>query len=114
MSKKRKKQKGGRPSKNTANAKLLKDRVRGVFAQHLGERFSYRQLIKKLGLRDKKSKDMLKDILFSMESNDKIKKAPDGRNFLQLHLVYHTCQPSIRYASMAYLCHAFVAVLCAK
>ncbi|HCX20426.1 MAG: ribonuclease R [Flammeovirgaceae bacterium] len=79
MSKKRKKKKGGRPSKNTANAKLLKDRVRGVFAQHLGERFSYRQLIKKLGLRDKKSKEMLKDILFSMESNDKIKKAPDGR-----------------------------------
>ena len=38
MSKKRKKKKGGRPSKNTANAKLLKDRVRGVFAQHLGER----------------------------------------------------------------------------
>ena len=25
------------------------------------------------------NKDMLKDILFSMESNDKIKKAPDGR-----------------------------------
>ncbi len=79
MSKNRKKKAGKKPAGNTTNSKQLKDRLRGVFAHHLGERFSYRQLIKKLGLRDKKSKEALKDILFSMESKGNIDKAPDGR-----------------------------------
>ncbi len=79
MSKKRKKNKGGKPSNNTNTVKRLKDELRSVFAHNLGERFSYRQLIKELKLRDKKSKEALKDILFSMEAKGKIEKAPDGR-----------------------------------
>ncbi|MEQ9302522.1 MAG: ribonuclease R, partial [Marinoscillum sp.] len=79
MSKKRKKLKGGKPQKNTAVVTRIKDQVRAVFANNLGERYSYRQMIKALGLRDKKSKEALKDILFGMESKGKIEKAPDGR-----------------------------------
>ena len=48
MSKKRKKNKGGKPSNNTNTVKRLKDELRSVFAHNLGERFSYRQLIKEL------------------------------------------------------------------
>lgn len=76
MSKKRKKTKS---KQNPGNIKGIKDQVRGVFAHNIGERFSYRQLIKTLGLRDKKSKEALKDILFSMESKGQLNKAPDGR-----------------------------------
>lgn len=78
MSKKRKKT-GVKPPQKTASVKRIKDQVRGMFAHNLGERFSYRQLIKALGLRDKKSKEALKDILFAMESKGSLGKAPDGR-----------------------------------
>ncbi|WP_421891560.1 ribonuclease R [Marinoscillum sp.] len=78
MSKKRKK-KTEKPQQKSSNVKRIKDQVRGVFAHHIGERFSYRQLIKELGLRDKKSKESLKDILFGMESKGQLAKAPDGR-----------------------------------
>lgn len=78
MSKKKKKTGGGSPQK-TANVKRIKDQVRAFFAHNLGERFSYRQLIKSLGLRDKKSKELLKDIVFGMESKGQLAKAPDGR-----------------------------------
>ena len=78
MSKKRK-NKTEKPQQKSSNVKRIKDQVRGVFAHHIGERFSYRQLIKELGLRDKKSKESLKDILFGMESKGQLAKAPDGR-----------------------------------
>lgn len=77
MSKKRKKTLN--PFQKTAGTKRIKDQVRGVFAHNLGERFSYRELIKVLGLRDKKSKEALKDVLFGMEKKGKLGKAPDGR-----------------------------------
>lgn len=78
MSKKRKK-KSDKPQQNPSNVKRIKDQVRGVFAHNVGERFSHRQLIQKLGLRDKKSKELLKDILFGMEAKGSLAKAPDGR-----------------------------------
>ncbi len=78
MSKKKKHRKL-KTRKQSTNLKDLKDRVRGVFGNHIGERFGYRDLIKKLGLRDKRSKEALKDILFSLEGKGSIRKAPDGR-----------------------------------
>ncbi|REE01592.1 ribonuclease R [Marinoscillum furvescens] len=83
MSKKKKKKVGKAKSKPT-NVKRIKDQTRAIFANKIGERFSYRQLIKMLGLRDKKSKETLKDILFGMESKGAITKAPDGR-FVSAH-----------------------------
>jgi len=79
MSRRDKKQHKLKTRKRSTNVKELKDRVRGVFGHHVGERFGYRDLIKKLGLRDKKSKEALKDILFSLEGKGSILKTPDGR-----------------------------------
>lgn len=57
----------------------VKDRLRQIFYEEAGESFSYRQLIKKIGIRDAKTKDALKDILFSMEAQGKIARNRDGR-----------------------------------
>ena len=78
MSKKKKKH-SSKHSHNSSNLDRIKDMIRQVFALNLGEAFSYRQLIKMLGLRDAKSKESLKDILFQMERNEKIHRTPDGR-----------------------------------
>lgn len=76
-----KKKKFGKQKNRTSstNPKELKDRVRGVYGNNIGERFGHRDLIKKLRLRDKKSKEALKDILFSLEGKGLIVKTPDGR-----------------------------------
>ncbi|WP_258103177.1 ribonuclease R [Marinoscillum sp. MHG1-6] len=78
MSKKRKK-KGLKKSPNTSKIKELKSDLRETFAFNLGQSFTYRQLIKKLNLRDKASKESLKDLLFSLERNDQISRTSDGR-----------------------------------
>ena len=57
----------------------LKDRLRQIFYEEAGESFSYRQLIKKIGIRDAKTKDALKDILFGMEAQGKVARNRDGR-----------------------------------
>lgn len=57
----------------------VKDRLRQIFYEEAGESFSYRQLIKKIGIRDAKTKDALKDILFSMESQGRVARNSDGR-----------------------------------
>ncbi|MFY0607889.1 MAG: ribonuclease R [Cyclobacteriaceae bacterium] len=78
MSKKRK-NKNTKPPRNSSNEKRIKDQVRAVFASHPGQRFSYRQLIRELKLRDAKSKEILKVILYNMESKGSLGKSPDGR-----------------------------------
>ncbi len=79
MAKKRKKpvHKSGRRSK--PKAADVKDRARNILFENPGEAFSYRGLIKKMGLRDAKSKDVLKDLLFSMESKGALRRNSDGR-----------------------------------
>lgn len=57
----------------------VKDRLRQIFYEEAGESFSYRQLIKKIGIRDAKTKDALKDILFSMEAQGKVARNREGR-----------------------------------
>lgn len=69
----------GNPQQKSGNTKRIKDQLRGLMAHHAGEKFNYRQLIRMLGLRDKKSKESLKDILFAMESKGKVIKSSDGR-----------------------------------
>ncbi len=78
MSKKRKKQ-AGKPQKDNSKSKEIKGALREVFMLNPGESFAYRQLIKILGLRDKNSKESLKDLLFSLERNEQITRSPDGR-----------------------------------
>ena len=57
----------------------VKDRLRQIFYEEAGESFSYRQLIKKIGIRDAKTKEALKDILLSMEAQGKVARNRDGR-----------------------------------
>ncbi len=78
MSKKNKKS-AKQGQNQLSSTERIKDQVKQIFASSLGEAFSYRQVIKLLGLRDAKSKESLKDILFSLERNEKIRRTPDGR-----------------------------------
>ncbi len=57
----------------------VKDRLRQIFHEEVGESFSYRQLIKKIGIRDAKTKDALKDILLGMEAHGRVARNRDGR-----------------------------------
>ncbi|MEQ8238162.1 MAG: ribonuclease R [Cyclobacteriaceae bacterium] len=80
MSKKRthKKATGGGRNKQHSTAPI-QDKLRSIFAHNIGEKFSFRQLIKLMSLRDAKSKEALKTIIFSMEREGKILKTSDGR-----------------------------------
>ncbi|MBV6643911.1 MAG: ribonuclease R [Cyclobacteriaceae bacterium] len=79
MSRKKKK----KPPKGKKNGKIpiggLQRRLKEIFIANPGESYSYRQLIKLLRLRDMKSKDALKDMLFGMEAKDQIRRKSDGR-----------------------------------
>ncbi len=80
MARKRKKRpvhKGGKRSKLPVAD--IKEKVRGIFYEKPDESFTYRGLIKMIGVRDAKSKEALKDLLFSMEAKGKIRRNSDGR-----------------------------------
>ncbi|WP_370088429.1 ribonuclease R [Ekhidna sp.] len=80
MSKKRKKKLGTRSKNQEPNhVKTIKNKLHEVFALNDGKSYGYRELIRKLQLKDKKSKDYLKTQLFSLESKDKIRRLSDGR-----------------------------------
>lgn len=77
MGRKRKKK---QPKKATkARITNIKDDLRDIFVHNPDEAFSFKQIIKMLGVRDAKSKDALKDLLFSMENKEKIRRNRDGR-----------------------------------
>ncbi len=77
--KKRKTAKHKKQVKGQPKARILKDKVRELFAMNLGSAYSMQQIIKELKLRDMRSKNLLKEILFGMESQEKIQRGPDGR-----------------------------------
>ena len=80
MSKKKRKKKLGTRSKQQPNhVKQIKSKLHEIFSVNDGRSYGYRELIRKLQLRDKKSKDYLKSQLFSLESNEKIRRLSDGR-----------------------------------
>ena len=79
MARKSRKKAGKKFGKSRVRIQDLKDNARNFFFQHAGESFSYRAVIKAMGLRDAKSKEALKDILFSMEAKGAIIRNSDGR-----------------------------------
>jgi len=80
MGRKRKK---SLPSRNRKHEPSQISRIKGmlyeVFSVNDGQAYGYRELIRKFNLRDAKSKDFLKNQLFSMESREKIRRMSDGR-----------------------------------
>lgn len=78
MGRKRKQRKSPR-KKHREHVPHIKDHLTEFFLSHPEDSFSYRQLIKMLGIRDSRSKDVLKDLLFSMEARDQIRRKSDGR-----------------------------------
>ncbi len=81
MSKKKKKKfsKSDSSSKRQPKAQYIKERVKEHFGTNLGSSYSMQQIIKELKLRDMRSKNLLKEILFGMESQDRITRGPDGK-----------------------------------
>ncbi len=79
MSKKRKKASSKSGGGDQSKIHQLKSGLHAIFSANVGESYAYRQLIKMLGLRDKKSKEALKDLLFGMERQGKLMRTPDGR-----------------------------------
>lgn len=82
MSRKKKftvKNKSGR-NKNSDSIDL-KDKIRVLFGKNPGKDFSIRQVQKHVNARDKKSKDKVKELLFAMEIDGKLKTVRNG-NFV--------------------------------
>lgn len=81
MSRKKRKKKLGSRSKHhePTHVKKIKSKLHEIFSLNDGNSYGYRELIRKLQLRDKKSKDYLKNQLFSLESKEKIRRLSDGR-----------------------------------
>ena len=79
MSKKRKNAPSKSGGADQSKIHQIKNDLRSIFSSNVGESFAYRQLIKMLGLRDKKSKEALKDLLFGMERKDQLLRTSDGR-----------------------------------
>lgn len=78
MGRKRKKIQPRKKAANTRNTNI-KDDLRNIFAFSPNEAFSFKQIVRMLGVRDARSKDTLKDLLFSMENKEKIRRNRDGR-----------------------------------
>lgn len=81
MSKKRRKIKLGSRSKQQepSYVKKVNRKLHEIFSINDGRSYGYRELIRSLQLRDKKSKDYLKSKLFSLEASEKIRRVADGR-----------------------------------
>ncbi len=77
--KKRNKKLGSRSKQQPNHVKEIKSKLHEIFTVNDGRSYGYRELIRKLQLKDKKSKDYLKSQLFSLESNEKIRRLSDGR-----------------------------------
>ena len=57
----------------------VKTKLHQLFSVNDGMTYTYRDLIRKFALQDRKSKDFLKHQLFSMESKEKIRRMSDGK-----------------------------------
>lgn len=81
MSRKKKKSSkgGGKPNSSRINHRSFKEELRELFISNPDESFSFQQIIKKMGLRDAKSKKVLKDLIFSMDAKGMIRKNRAGR-----------------------------------
>lgn len=80
MSKRRKKSLPARSRKHEpSQISRIKGKLYEIFSVNDGQSYGYRDLIRKFQLRDAKSKEFLKNQLFSMESKEKIRRISDGR-----------------------------------
>lgn len=82
MNKRRNKALKGAPGHNKHEPnqiKRIKAKLHQLFSVNDGKTYSYRDLIRKLAIQDRKSKDFLKSQLFGMESKDKIRRLSDGQ-----------------------------------
>ncbi|MEM9894831.1 MAG: ribonuclease R [Bacteroidota bacterium] len=81
MSRKKKKPKIRAKRKNhvPTNVRQIKASLHDIFSINDGSSYHYRDLIRKFGIRDAKSKEVLKTQLFSMESKERIRRLSDGR-----------------------------------
>ena len=59
--------------------KRIKAKLHQLFSVNDGNAYSYRDIIRKLNIQDRKSKDFLKSQLFGLESKEKIRRLSDGR-----------------------------------
>ena len=79
MSKKKRNKPSLKTNRKKPSTQHLKDQVRNLFSNHLGEAFSIQQIIKSLKIRDKNSKDAIKSIVFKLENSGSINRGPDGK-----------------------------------
>lgn len=79
MSRNHKKKGTAKPNKGRVDAKSLKNDLRNLFASNPEESYTFQQVIRTLGLRDAKSKKILKDLLFSLEDKGHIAKNRSNR-----------------------------------
>ncbi len=82
MNRRRKKALKGAPGhrKHEPNQiKRIKAKLHQLFSVNDGNAYSYRDIIRKLNIQDRKSKDFLKSQLFGLESKEKIRRLSDGR-----------------------------------
>lgn len=68
-----------RPSLNS-----MKSAVATIFNENPGESFSYRHILKKLGVRDAKSKEAIKDYIFELEHEGLLDRRSDGQWVVQM------------------------------
>ncbi|MFT4736197.1 MAG: ribonuclease R [Cyclobacteriaceae bacterium] len=74
MSRKTQNKGKSKPSKTFKTPRNLKSDLRDFFSKDPEASFSFQQIIKGMGLRDAKSKKILKDLIFSLESKGQVKK----------------------------------------
>ena len=81
MNRKRRRTKPGKSlhQQGLSRTKGVKTKLHEIFAVNDGNAYSYHALIRELRLSDKKSKDYLKNLLFKLENEEKIRRLSDGR-----------------------------------
>lgn len=81
MSKKKKKRNTSPASerRKTSSAGQIRESVLQLFRQQSGKAWSIRQMIQTIGVRDKKSKNLVSEVTFRLEDEGVIRRNPDGR-----------------------------------
>jgi len=77
--KKKRKNSGESSGRKTISAGQIKESVLQLFRQQSGKPWSIRQMIQTLGVRDKKSKNLVSEVAFRLEDEGIISRNRDGR-----------------------------------
>ena len=79
MAKKRKKRPSHQLKRKGKSIQQIQEDLKQLFLEHPGEAYGYRYLIGQLGIKDTKSKKIIKDYLFSLEAKGELTRDADGR-----------------------------------